>query len=203
MSQISCYLEEGVKIRGRRSERSPSKRMFVGYSTVEPGKQTKNRQRKIASSRAHRAPSNYKYVRHNLSARTESQIPTEGAMDLKNKACDALLERYFDAVLRETKVDATANWIHVARPKPRGQTSTSTVHIQASRLPDVIIGFGLGLTSIYGTPSNRGPRPLNPAYDDCSRLPLQLKSTIQTLLVPINTPILTDGVISDSSYVLL
>jgi hypothetical protein len=31
-----------VKIRGRRSERSPSKRMFVGYSTVEPGKQTKS-----------------------------------------------------------------------------------------------------------------------------------------------------------------
>jgi hypothetical protein len=51
-------------------------RMFVSYSTVEPGKQTKNRQRENFQISARDARNNYKYLRHNLSARTESRIPT-------------------------------------------------------------------------------------------------------------------------------
>jgi hypothetical protein len=50
--------------------------MFAGYSTAVRRKQTKERKRKSACYRAHRWPSNYKYFRHNLPARTESQIPT-------------------------------------------------------------------------------------------------------------------------------
>jgi nucleolar GTP-binding protein len=45
----------------------------------------------------------------------------EGVMELKNKACDALLEHRVDAKLRGTKVDAIANRIHVAQPKPRDE----------------------------------------------------------------------------------
>lgn len=43
----------------------------------------------------------------------------EGVMELKNKACDALLAHRVDNKLRGNKIDAIANRIHVAQPKPR------------------------------------------------------------------------------------
>ena len=43
----------------------------------------------------------------------------EGVMDLKNKACDALLARRVDAKMKGTKINSVINRIHVAQPKPR------------------------------------------------------------------------------------
>ncbi|KAI9511196.1 hypothetical protein F5148DRAFT_1274418 [Russula earlei] len=43
----------------------------------------------------------------------------EGVMDLKNKACDALLAQRVDAKLKGNKIDTIINRIHVAQPKPR------------------------------------------------------------------------------------
>lgn len=43
----------------------------------------------------------------------------EGVMDLKNKACDALLALRVDNKMKGTKVNSIINRIHVAQPKPR------------------------------------------------------------------------------------
>ena len=45
----------------------------------------------------------------------------EGVMDLKNKACDALLAQRVDAKLRGNKINTIINRIHVAQPKPRDE----------------------------------------------------------------------------------
>lgn len=45
----------------------------------------------------------------------------EGVMDLKNKACDALLSQRVDAKLRGNKINTIINRIHVAQPKPRDE----------------------------------------------------------------------------------
>jgi nucleolar GTP-binding protein len=43
----------------------------------------------------------------------------EGVMDLKNKACDALLAHRVDNKMKGSKVNSIINRIHVALPKPR------------------------------------------------------------------------------------
>ena len=43
----------------------------------------------------------------------------EGVMDLKNKACDALLAHRVDNKMKGNKVNSIANRIHVAQPKSR------------------------------------------------------------------------------------
>jgi len=43
----------------------------------------------------------------------------EGVMELKNKACDALLAHRVDNKMKGTKVNSIINRIHVAQPKPR------------------------------------------------------------------------------------
>ncbi|KAH9058866.1 P-loop containing nucleoside triphosphate hydrolase protein [Lactarius vividus] len=43
----------------------------------------------------------------------------EGVMDLKNKACDALLAQRVDAKIKGSKINTIINRIHVAQPKPR------------------------------------------------------------------------------------
>ncbi|KAH9978909.1 GTP binding protein 4 [Lactifluus volemus] len=43
----------------------------------------------------------------------------EGVMDLKNKACDALLAQRVDTKLKGSKINTIINRIHVAQPKPR------------------------------------------------------------------------------------
>lgn len=43
----------------------------------------------------------------------------EGVMDLKNKACDALLSHRVEAKLKGSKINTVINRIHVAQPKPR------------------------------------------------------------------------------------
>lgn len=43
----------------------------------------------------------------------------EGVMELKNKACDALLEYRVEAKLKGNKVNSILNRLHVAQPKAR------------------------------------------------------------------------------------
>jgi nucleolar GTP-binding protein len=43
----------------------------------------------------------------------------EGVMDLKNKACDALLAHRVDAKIKGSKINSIINRIHVSQPKPR------------------------------------------------------------------------------------
>jgi nucleolar GTP-binding protein len=43
----------------------------------------------------------------------------EGVMDLKNKACDALLAQRVETKLKGTKINTILNRIHVAQPKAR------------------------------------------------------------------------------------
>ena len=45
----------------------------------------------------------------------------EGVMDLKNKACDALLAHRVDNKMKGNKIDSIVNRIHVAQPKPRDE----------------------------------------------------------------------------------
>jgi len=45
----------------------------------------------------------------------------EGVMDLKNKACDALLAQRVETKLRGNKINTIINRIHVAQPKPRDE----------------------------------------------------------------------------------
>lgn len=42
-------------------------------------------------------------------------------MDLKNKACDALLSQRVEAKLKGSKINTVINRIHVAQPKPRDE----------------------------------------------------------------------------------
>lgn len=43
----------------------------------------------------------------------------EGVMELKNKACDALLSHRVETKLKGSKINTVINRIHVAKPKPR------------------------------------------------------------------------------------
>ncbi|CAA7260765.1 unnamed protein product [Cyclocybe aegerita] len=45
----------------------------------------------------------------------------EGVMDLKNKACDALLAHRVDNKMKGSKVNSIINRIHVSQPKPRDE----------------------------------------------------------------------------------
>jgi nucleolar GTP-binding protein len=45
----------------------------------------------------------------------------EGVMDVKNKACDALLAQRVDAKLKGNKINTIINRIHVAQPKQRDE----------------------------------------------------------------------------------
>ncbi|KAF5346754.1 hypothetical protein D9756_010378 [Leucocoprinus leucothites] len=56
----------------------------------------------------------------------------EGVMDLKNKACDALLAHRVDNKLKGSKINAIANRIHVAQPKPRDDV------VRTPFIPDAI-----------------------------------------------------------------
>ncbi|KAG2109967.1 P-loop containing nucleoside triphosphate hydrolase protein [Suillus discolor] len=56
----------------------------------------------------------------------------EGVMDLKNKACDALLAHRVDSKLKGTKINSVINRIHVAQPKARDDV------VRAPFIPDVI-----------------------------------------------------------------
>jgi len=56
----------------------------------------------------------------------------EGVMELKTKACDALLAHRVDAKLKGSKLSAIANRIHVAQPKARDDL------VRAPFIPDVI-----------------------------------------------------------------
>lgn len=56
----------------------------------------------------------------------------EGVMDLKNKACDALLAHRVDAKLQGSKINSVINRIHVAQPKARDDM------VRAPFIPDAI-----------------------------------------------------------------
>lgn len=56
----------------------------------------------------------------------------EGVMALKTAACDALLAHRVENKLKGTKINAIANRIHVAQPKPRDDV------VRAPFIPDVI-----------------------------------------------------------------
>jgi nucleolar GTP-binding protein len=57
----------------------------------------------------------------------------EGVMELKTKACDALLAHRVDGKLKGTKLAAVANRIHVAQPKPRDEL------VRAPFIPDAVL----------------------------------------------------------------
>lgn len=54
-------------------------------------------------------------------------------MELKNKACDALLAHRVDNKMRGTKVNSIINRIHVAQPKPRDDVA------RPAFIPDAVI----------------------------------------------------------------
>jgi nucleolar GTP-binding protein len=56
----------------------------------------------------------------------------EGVMELKNKACDALLAHRVDAKLKGSKINSIANRIHVAVPRARDDV------VRAPFIPDAI-----------------------------------------------------------------
>ena len=56
----------------------------------------------------------------------------EGVMDLKNKACDALLAHRVDNKMKGSKVNSIVNRIHVAQPKPRDDI------VRAPFIPDAV-----------------------------------------------------------------
>ncbi|KAF6765406.1 P-loop containing nucleoside triphosphate hydrolase protein [Ephemerocybe angulata] len=56
----------------------------------------------------------------------------EGVMDLKNKACDALLAHRVDLKMKGSKITSVANRIHVAQPKPRDDV------VRAPFIPDAV-----------------------------------------------------------------
>ncbi|KAF5335145.1 hypothetical protein D9611_010849 [Ephemerocybe angulata] len=56
----------------------------------------------------------------------------EGVMDLKNKACDALLAHRVDLKMKGSKITSVANRIHVAQPKPRDDV------VRAPCIPDAV-----------------------------------------------------------------
>ncbi|KIY53602.1 P-loop containing nucleoside triphosphate hydrolase protein [Fistulina hepatica ATCC 64428] len=56
----------------------------------------------------------------------------DGVMDLKNKACDALLAHRVENKLKGSKINTIANRIHVAVPKPRDDV------VRAPFIPDIV-----------------------------------------------------------------
>ncbi|KAF9027631.1 P-loop containing nucleoside triphosphate hydrolase protein [Hymenopellis radicata] len=56
----------------------------------------------------------------------------EGVMELKNKACEALLAHRVDAKIKGSKINSIINRIHVAQPKPRDDV------VRAPFIPDVV-----------------------------------------------------------------
>ncbi|KAH7888986.1 P-loop containing nucleoside triphosphate hydrolase protein [Phlebopus sp. FC_14] len=56
----------------------------------------------------------------------------EGVMELKNKACDALLAHRADTKLKGNKINSVINRIHVAQPTPRDDV------VRAPFIPDVM-----------------------------------------------------------------
>lgn len=56
----------------------------------------------------------------------------EGVMELKNKACEILLAHRVENKLRGSKINAIANRIHVAQPKPRDEV------VRAPFIPDAV-----------------------------------------------------------------
>ena len=56
----------------------------------------------------------------------------EGVMDLKNKACDALLAHRVDTKLQGSKINSVINRIHVAQPKARDDV------VRAPFIPDAV-----------------------------------------------------------------
>lgn len=56
----------------------------------------------------------------------------EGVMELKTKACDALLAHRVDVKMKGSKINAVANRIHVAMPKPRDDV------VRAPFIPDAV-----------------------------------------------------------------
>lgn len=56
----------------------------------------------------------------------------EGVMDLKNKACDALLAHRVDAKLKGSKINSIINRIHVAQPKARDDL------VRAPNIPEAV-----------------------------------------------------------------
>jgi nucleolar GTP-binding protein len=57
----------------------------------------------------------------------------EGVMHLKNVACDALLAHRVENKVRSSKLDAIANRIHVAMPKPRDDI------VRAPFIPEAVL----------------------------------------------------------------
>ncbi|EJD32469.1 NOG1-domain-containing protein [Auricularia subglabra TFB-10046 SS5] len=64
---------------------------------------------------------------------TASCYTEEGVMDIKNKGCDALLAHRVETKLKGSKINAIANRIHVAVPKPRDEVE------RAPFIPDVVL----------------------------------------------------------------
>jgi nucleolar GTP-binding protein len=58
----------------------------------------------------------------------------EGVMDLKNKACDALLAHRVDMKLKGNKINSIINRIHVAQPKARDDL------VRAPHIPEEVKG---------------------------------------------------------------
>ncbi|KAF4567288.1 Nucleolar GTP-binding protein 1 [Pleurotus pulmonarius] len=56
----------------------------------------------------------------------------EGVMDLKNKACDALLAHRVDSKMKGSKINSVINRIHVAQPKPRDDI------VRAPFIPEIV-----------------------------------------------------------------
>ncbi|KAF9013838.1 P-loop containing nucleoside triphosphate hydrolase protein [Hymenopellis radicata] len=56
----------------------------------------------------------------------------EGVMELKNKACEALLAHRVDAKIKGSKINSIINRIHVAQPKPRDDV------VRAPFIPDAV-----------------------------------------------------------------
>jgi nucleolar GTP-binding protein len=60
----------------------------------------------------------------------------EGVMELKTKACDALLAHRVDNKMKGSKINAIANRIHVAQPKPRDDI------VRAPFIPEAVLARG-------------------------------------------------------------
>lgn len=56
----------------------------------------------------------------------------EGVMELKNKACEALLAHRVDAKIKGSKINSVINRIHVAQPKPRDEV------VRTPFIPEVV-----------------------------------------------------------------
>ncbi|PPQ80201.1 hypothetical protein CVT25_003554 [Psilocybe cyanescens] len=56
----------------------------------------------------------------------------EGVMEVKNRACDALLAHRVDAKMKGSKINSVINRIHVSQPKPRDDV------VRAPHIPDAV-----------------------------------------------------------------